>query len=258
MKKLTFKNITGILLILLGIYSIVYCFSIMIYRVNFSKFFLLLGVVLIIIGLIIVFFKEIYLPQKLKFILKPIKILLIFTIVVFIIIEGLIIYNGCKKDTAAVDYLVVLGAGLWGDTPSLALQERLDESIKFIKENPHIKVVLSGGKGPGETITEAEGMRRYLISKGIDNKLLIKEEKSTNTKENMQFSKSLLKEIDGRENLRIKIVTNNFHMFRAKLIARNSGFTAFGQPAELFAPLIPMYYTRECLAVIKTLIFDLR
>lgn len=258
MKKLTFKNILGVLFIILGIYSIGYCFSIMIYRVNFSKFFLLLGTVFLITGLIILFFKEIYLPQKLRFILKPIKVLIVLAIGVFIIIEGFIIYNGSKKDTAAVDYLVVLGAGLWGDSPSLALQERLDESIKFIKENPHTKVVLSGGKGPGETITEAEGMRRYLISKGIDDRLLIKEEKSTNTKENMQFTKSLLKEIDGRENLKIKIVTNNFHMFRAKLIARSCGFTAFGQPAELFAPLIPMYYTRECLAVIKTLIFDLR
>jgi len=258
MKKLTFKNISGILLILLGVYSIAYCFSIMIYRVSFSKFFLLLGVSLIVIGIILIFFKDVYLPKKLKFIIKPFKILFILSIAIFIIIESFIIYNGSKKDTAKVDYLVVLGAGLWGDTPSLALQERLDESIKFIKENPNIKVVLSGGQGPGETITEAEGMKRYLVSKGIDNKLLIKEEKSTSTKENMQFTKKLLNEIDGRENLKVKIVTNNFHMFRAKIIAKNSGFTAYGQPSELFSPLIPMYYARECIAVIKTLIFDLR
>jgi uncharacterized SAM-binding protein YcdF (DUF218 family) len=172
MKKLTLKNIFGVFIILLGIYSIVYCFSIMIYRVTFSKFFLALGVLLIII-----LFKESYLPRKLKFIFKPIKIMFILILILFIIIESLIVYNGNKTDTAKVDYLVVLGAGLWGDTPSLALQERLDESIKFIRANPNIKVVLSGGQGPGETITEAEGMRRYLVNKGVNDKTLIKEER---------------------------------------------------------------------------------
>lgn len=258
MRKLTFKNILGVFLVLLGIYSIIYCFSIMIYRVSFSKFFLALGFFLIVLGMFIIFFKATYLPKRLKFIVKPIKIMFILTLIFFVIIESLIIYNGNKTDSEKVDYLVVLGAGLWGDTPSLALQERLEESIKFINENPNIKVVLSGGQGPGETITEAEGMRRYLVSKGVNENILIKEEESKSTKENMQFTKKLLKNIDGRDNLSIKIVTNNFHMFRAKLIARNNGFIAYGQPSELFTPLIPMYYSRECLAVIKTLIFDLR
>lgn len=258
MKKLTFKNIFGGLLILLGIYCIVYCFSIMIYRVSFSKFFLALGVMLIIIGFIVVFFKDTYLPEKVRFIVNLIKGMFIIFIVSFIAIEGLIIYNGSKTDNAEVDYLVVLGAGLWGDTPSLALQERLDESIKFIRANPNIKVVLSGGQGPGENITEAEGMKRYLVNKGINEKLLIKEDKSTSTKENMQYTKKLLGEIDGRNKIRIKIVTNNFHMFRAKLLAKKTGFTAYGEPSVLYPLLIPTYYTREYLAVIKTLIFDLR
>jgi uncharacterized SAM-binding protein YcdF (DUF218 family) len=258
MKRLTFKNIFGFFLILLGLYSIIYCFSIMIYRVSFPKFFLVLGFSLIAIGVVIIYLKDNFLPKKLKVIVKLIKVIFILSLMCFIIIEGLIIYNGNKTDTEKVDYLVVLGAGLWGDTPSLALQERLDESLRFIKENPNIKVVLSGGQGEGETITEAEGMRRYLVNKGVDEKLLIKEENSKNTKENMQFTKKLLDNIDGRKDLKIKIVTNNFHMFRAKLIAKSCGFIAYGEPSELFKPLIPLYYSRECLAVIKTLIFDLR
>lgn len=258
MKRFTFRKTLGILLIMLGAYSVVYCFSVMIYRVNFSKFFLVLGVMCLLAGIGSMFFKRSFLPQKLRPIIPAVKVVISLGMLSFLIIESLIIYSGSKTDRAKVDYLVILGAGLWGDTPSLALQERLDEGIKFIKKNPEVKVVLSGGQGSGETITEAEGMRRYLISKGIDEKLLIKEERSKSTKENMKFTKELLSEMDTKKNIKIMVVTNNFHMFRAKLLARNSGFTAYGEPSELFLPLVPAYYTREYLAVIKTLIFDLR
>lgn len=259
MRKLTARKAIAGILIFLGLYFIVYYLSIVILsRANFSKFFLALGVLFIIIGMVTLFFQGRHLSKKASIALKIIKIMFIIVIVSFIIIESLIVYNGFKTDKKDVDYLVVLGAGLWGDSPSLALQERLDESLKFIKANPNIKVVLSGGKGEGETITEAEGMKRYLISHGVNERQLIKEENSTNTKENMQFTKKVLDEIDGRENIKIKIVTNNFHMFRAKLLARNSGFMAYGEPSKLYPLLIPTYYTREYLAVIKTLIFDLR
>lgn len=259
MKKLTPRNVIAGIFIFLGLYCILYYFSIVIFsRADFTKFFLALGILFIIIGIATLLFKEKYLPKKARFLVKIIRAMFIIMLISFIIIESLIFYNGIKTDNVDVDYLVVLGAGLWGDSPSLALQERLDESLIFIRANPNIKVVLSGGKGAGETITEAEGMKRYLVSHGVDERLLIKEENSTNTKENMQFTKNLLDKIDGRENIKIKIVTNNFHMFRAKLLAKNSGFIAFGEPSKLYPLLIPTYYTREYLAVIKTLIFDLR
>ncbi|ERI94802.1 hypothetical protein HMPREF1982_00727 [Clostridiales bacterium oral taxon 876 str. F0540] len=228
----------------------------MFYGVTFSKFFAVLGAILILVGLGVIFLYDkisIYKNSNAARILKGITALFL---VSFIIIEGLIIYNGSKTDSAKVDYLVVLGAGLWGDTPSLALRQRLDESIEFIKDNPDTKIVLSGGKGPGETITEAEGMKRYLISKGIDERLLIKEERSTSTKENMKFTKELLKQADGRDKIRIKIITNNFHMFRAKLLGKNNGFIVYGQPAPLHPLLVPAYYIREYLAVIKSFVFD--
>lgn len=258
MKKITLKRVCAHILILIGLCCIIYYIGTIFFsRINFSKFFLAIGILFIIIGAAVFFLEGRYLSKKISFVINIIKIMIFTILVSFIIIESLIVYNGNKTDKADVDYLVVLGAGLWGDSPSLALQERLDESLKFIRANPNIKVVLSGGKGAGETITEAEGMKRYLISHGVNETQLIKEENSTNTKENMQFTKNLLNKIDGRENIKIKIVTNNFHMYRAKLLARNSGFIAYGEPSVLYPLLIPTYYTREYLAVIKTLIFDL-
>ncbi len=255
-KKFPLRKIIGIALILLGVYSIVYCFSIMVYGVTFSKFFAVVGVFFIISGIIVIFIDEKYLVHKPKFIVRLIKFMFIFLLGSFIIIESLIVYHGSKSDTAKVDYLVVLGAGLWGETPSLTLRQRLDESLKFIKENPSTKVVLSGGMGPGETITEAEAMRRYLVEHGVDEKLLIKEDKSTSTKENLRFTRELLRKIDNRDNIKIKIITTNFHMFRSKLLAKSNGFEVYGQPAPIHPLLIPAYYIREYMAVIKSLIFD--
>lgn len=256
LKKFPLRKLIGVLLILFGIYSIGYCFSIMVYGVTFSKFFAAVGVLLIILGIIVIFIDDKYLMHKPRFIAKLIKFMFVFLLISFIIIESFIVYHGSKNDTVQVDYLVVLGAGLWGETPSLTLRQRLDEGLKFIKENPAVKVVLSGGMGPGETITEAEAMKRYLVDHGVDEKLLIKEDKSTSTKENLKFTRDLLSQIDGRDKLRIKIITSNFHMFRAKLLAKSDGFRAYGQPAPIHPLLVPAYYIREYMAVIKSLVFD--
>lgn len=252
------RKILGISLIVLGILSILYCFGALSYRVSFGLFFGLFGAVLIAVGFFIRNADEKYLRYAGKLPFKIFISIIVLLLISFIVIESLIIYHGSREDNVKVDYLVVLGAGLWGDVPSLTLKQRLDESLDFIRQNPDTKIVLSGGMGPGETITEAEGMKRYLVGKGVDEKIIIKEEKSTNTKENLKFTRDLLKKSDGRENIKIKIVTSDFHMFRSKLIARNKGFIVFGKPSPTHPMLIPAYYVREFMAVIKTLIFDIK
>ncbi len=250
------KMILGLILIVIGACSIIYSFGTRFYGVTFSNFFALGGLVLIAAGIASIFIKE----KHLKFFPRPIiitvKVGFIVLLTSFIVIEGLIIYHGSKTDSVDVDYLVVLGAGLWGETPSLTLRQRLDESLEFIKENPSIRVIVSGGMGTGETITEAEAMKRYLVQHGVDEKLIIKEDKSTSTKENLKFTRELLRGIDGKDNIKIKIITTNFHMFRSKLLAKSNGFQVYGRPAPIHPLLIPTYYIREYMAVIKTFMFD--
>jgi uncharacterized SAM-binding protein YcdF (DUF218 family) len=251
------KVILAIVLIVLGACSIIYSFGTRFYGVSFSNFFALAGLALIAVGIASIFIEE----KHLKFLPKPliitVKLGFIVLLTSFIIIEGLIIYHGSKTDSVDVDYLVVLGAGLWGETPSLTLRQRLEESLEFIKENPSTKVIVSGGMGPGETITEAEAMKRYLVHHGVDEKIIIKEDRSTSTKENLEFTREILKEIDERNNIKIEIITTNFHMFRSKLLAKSNGFQVYGMPAPIHPLLIPTYYIREYMAIIKTFIFDL-
>jgi uncharacterized SAM-binding protein YcdF (DUF218 family) len=87
-------------------------------------------------------------------------------------------------------------------------------------------------------------------------KWIIKEEKSTNTLENMKFTTEILKGLDKRENIEVTIVTNNFHMFRAKFLAQRQGLKAYGYPSQLHPMLVPTYFVREYLAVINSFIFD--
>ncbi|KOA19397.1 hypothetical protein CLHOM_21880 [Clostridium homopropionicum DSM 5847] len=175
----------------------------------------------------------------------------------FLIIESLIIYYGSDKGFKKSDYLLILGAGLRGETMSLTLTQRMNKALEYLREHPDTKIIVSGGKGTGESITEAEAMKRFLIQNGVEEKYIIKEEKSTNTAENFQYSRDIIRKIDTREAIKITVVTTNFHMFRAKQLAAQVGLKdIYTVPSDLHFILIPNYYVREYLAVIKSYIFD--
>ena len=174
--------------------------------------------------------------------------------------EAVIINQG-ESDLFAlpVDAVIVLGAGVNGETPSLALRTRIDAAAEYIAYHSDVPVVLSGGQGPGESITEAECMRRELWTNSEEwNQRYLLENQSTSTAENFKFSKVLLEEygID-TDTAVIAVVTNDFHIFRAKLIAQREDLHTIGVPAELpWWWLTANYYVREAFALVKTLIFD--
>ena len=104
-----------------------------------------------------------------------------------------------------LDYIIVLGAHVDGTRMTLALLERARRALLYLEENPGTKAVLSGGKGDGENISEAEAMYRYLIGHGIEGNRLILEEESTSTKENLEFSRRKI----GTTDCSIGVVTNS-------------------------------------------------
>lgn len=155
--------------------------------------------------------------------------------------------------------VIVLGAGVNGTEPSLSLQTRLDAALEYLERYPDLPVVLTGGLGYGEEITEAQCMYDYLTAHGIDGGRLILEEQATNTAENFAFSRPLL-EAEGIdvETAWIAVVTNDFHIYRAGVIAERAGYGPIcGVPADLpWLHLKINYYVREAFALVKTLIFD--
>ena len=181
-------------------------------------------------------------------------------LVPLICIEIYIINVGSSDPSALpADAVVVLGAGVNGTQPSLSLYTRLTAALDYLEENPDVPVVLTGGLGYGEEITEARCMYDWLTARGVDPARLIMEEQAGNTAENFAFSKELLEEqgIDPAENL-VAVVTNDFHIARSRLIAARQGYGhAFGVPAKLpWRHLEVNYYLRESFAMVKTWIFD--
>jgi len=176
---------------------------------------------------------------------------------VFLVTEVYIITGAHAGDsTLPTDAVIVLGAGVNGTTPSLALQTRIRAAEQYLREHPEIPVVLSGGQGNGEDITEAEAMRRALVADGVDPARLLLEERSSDTEENFAYSKALLAKhgID-TDTAVIAVVTNDFHIRRACLIAGREGLTTLGVPAELpWWWLSANYYVREFFGLGKLLL----
>lgn len=147
---------------------------------------------------------------------------------------------------------VVLGCSVKGERPSRILEERLEAAYDYLEENPGAICVLSGGQGPGEDISEAECMYRYLTDKGIAPERLLKEDASTTTEENLKYSMALLEEhgISGE----ITIVTSEFHEYRANKVAERLGITSYSTPSHTFFIYLPTYYVRELYGILYYMI----
>jgi uncharacterized SAM-binding protein YcdF (DUF218 family) len=187
-----------------------------------------------------------------KGICKLFKYIVITLLISEIILIGFIGFFGINDNvTYSEDVIIVLGAGIHGDVVSLPLKMRLDTAIEYHKNNPESVIVVTGGQGFQETVTEAYAMEKYLISKGIEKDKIIKEENATSTNENMRFSKQIL---DKKFNNGYKacIVTNNFHIYRATCIAQKEGI---GEVTHIHCGLqwynYISCYLRESLAVLK-------
>lgn len=117
-------------------------------------------------------------------------------------------------------------------------------------------MVVSGGQGIDEDIPEAHAMERYLIDNGIEKNRIIIEDKSTTTFENLKFSLNKIKGVDNKEEIKVLIATNKYHVFRGKLLAKRLGMKPYGLPATVPLPIILQSYIREYFAVIKSFFFD--
>lgn len=151
------------------------------------------------------------------------KILLFACIGAVVILSSFLIING-KNDTITYseDTIIVLGAAVHGKTPSLTLKRRLDKAVEYHVQNPDAIIIVSGGQGAQEDISEAEAMKIYLIQNGVKSDKIIKEDKSTSTTENFAFSKEILDKTFGHD-YTAAFITNEYHISRAAFCADNAG-----------------------------------
>ena len=148
----------------------------------------------------------------------------------------------------APDVLIVLGAQVHPEGPSIILRHRLDTAAEVMEQYPQTKCIVSGGQGDNEHTPEARVMRDYLIANGVEPSRIRTEETSLNTIGNIR---NCLPLIDA-EHDRVGIVTNDFHLFRGVAIAKKQGIrNAFGIAAPSRAFYLPHNMLRECVGILK-------
>lgn len=177
---------------------------------------------------------------------------------VFAAVEGyVLLHDETDWDSEAVA-VIVLGAGVNGREPSLSLQKRLEATLDYVADQPTIPIVVTGGQGRGEEITEARCMADWLIAHGIAAERILLEEQATDTRENLDFSRALLAERGVDITANIAVVSSDYHLARAGLLfgGENMVPVAAHMPPQ-FAPLTVNYYVREGFGVAYTLLTGL-
>ena len=155
------------------------------------------------------------------------------------------------------DYIIILGCAIRRDgslTP--LLRGRVDSALDFEKKQyeetgRHARFVPSGGQGADEVISESEAMARYLIEQGVEPERIVREDKSVNTFENMQFSRDrIMEDTDDFESKNIAFSTTNYHIFRGYILAEKNGYKAQGISAKTKWYFFPNAFIREFIGLL--------
>ena len=161
-----------------------------------------------------------------------VTVILAVGLLVVSITEAIIIHASFGNPEEPVDYVVVLGAKVNRDGPSVSLWDRICAAYTYLDEHPNVIAVLSGGQGTDEPITEAECMYRELVSLGIDPGRLWMEDSATSTWENLNFSLDLIEEKTGQRPQRLGVLSSEYHLYRASRFAKACGVEFVGIPAK--------------------------
>lgn len=264
--------VAGGILMGLGILSIGYfiMYTVLVDLNNvFTYFWLLLG-----IGLLVAGFWIFHMYQKgqtlPKWFLVTAGSVCGIGVVLFAFVLGCIIREANSQPKPGADYMVILGARVKGDRISPLLKYRLDKALGYLSENQDTMVVVSGGKGSGENLSEAEAMQDYLVEHGIAAERILLDDISVNTDQNIRNSISILREQEAMgqssgDQKRIVLISNGFHLFRAIRILRKQlqetgaqdagnglkDAVIEGLGARTKWYVIPNSYVREVFAVVK-------
>lgn len=158
------------------------------------------------------------------------------------------------------EIMVILGCQVkpWG--PSILLQDRLDTALDYLEEHPDMMVVVTGGKGGDEPMSEAQAMYEYLIAHGAAPEQILQEDRAKNTLENLRYTQALLEEQGYDTGQEILVVSNGFHLTRTRMLfervwGTDGNLNTLSAPSSHWPSRLKMY-VREPLALIKSVLVD--
>ena len=174
-------------------------------------------------------------------------------LVIFMICQMAIFSHFSDRGRDGLDYIIVLGAQMKPNGPSVIYSYRLKKAAEYMKDNPDTICITTGGQGSNELQSEGAGGAAYLESLGVQASRIEVEEKSMDTLQNIRNALDMIEAKEGStEDLGIGIVTNGFHVFRGVSIARKlsdadiCGIAAYMQPQY-----IPNNLVRETFGIIR-------
>ncbi len=239
--------------LLLGVFCIVYYIIIVLYAgmgVNFSWIWSLGGFGCISAAILLRYLINIQFVIS-EWLLLTAYILIGIALAIFVLLEARLLLSNHAKAVKGLDCLLVLGAQISSNKVTKNLKKRLDTATTYLLDNPDTWVIVSGGRGNGNLVSEAAVMKEYLLKQGIDSERVLMEEQSVNTTENMKYSKALIS-----ENAAVGIVTNGFHIYRSTRLAKKQGLrNVFALTSPTDRVMCLHYYVREAAGVLKDVIY---
>ena len=187
-----------------------------------------------------------------------------------LVFAALEVYIGVHSRDSIVgepQVMVIFGCQVKPDGPSILLRDRLDTALSYWEEHPDIKIVVTGGKGDDEHISEARCMYDYLTAHGVDGANIYMEDQSRNTWQNVNYTFALMREEGWDLGTDVLLVSSGFHLARIQMLwnrGRAAVLMDYDGPQNIstlaapcsHAPSRVQMFFREPLALVKSFLFD--
>lgn len=171
-------------------------------------------------------------PRTMKWLRRCVTGILCVGLLIVSVTEVLVIRASFGDPERDCEFVLVLGAKVREDGPSVSLMNRIDAAYEYLIAHPDSIAIVSGGQGVDEPITEAECMYTHLVERGIDPERVWMEDQATSTWENMNFTLDLIESRTGKRPEVLGLVSSEYHLFRAGMFARDCGVESVGIPAH--------------------------
>jgi uncharacterized SAM-binding protein YcdF (DUF218 family) len=166
--------------------------------------------------------------------------------------------QGTKDEATRADVIIVLGAAQWNEQPSPVLQARLDHAIALYNKGVAPGLIMTGGVGEGDQLSEAEVSRNYIINHSISRSMVLTEQEGRTSLQSIKAAKQIMDERGMKSAI---LVSDPFHMLRILRMAEDLGIEAYGSPTRT-SPISKnkwvefKYVARECVFYLTYLLFE--
>lgn len=194
-----------------------------------------------------------------KWVRRVLWVLAALAVAGFLALECVILAGARTTVNGEPELMVILGCQVKDTGPSILLQDRLDTALDYLEDFPDLPIVVSGGQGPDEPMSEAQAMYDYLTARGIGGERIQLEDRSSNTWENISYTHALLQS-DPMKREGIVVVSNGFHLARVRMLwgrvfSDEVTLSTLAAPSSHGPSRIQMYF-REPMALIKSFVLD--